>query len=135
MATSLEDAADFLKRVKRTLSQSKADSSRFVFANRDKNMTTQAALEYTREDVKRALLELSAEDYCRGPDRDVDIAGEVWVFGKTIRGMDIYIKLKLAGDSHAEGVRLISFHTAESQLHFPFRVQKYSAKPACHQED
>ncbi len=135
MDTSREDTTDFLKRIKRAISKSKTDGSRFVLTTRDKNMTTQAELEYTREDIKNAILELSAVDYCAGPNRDFDIAGEVWVFGKKIQGMEIYIKLKLTGDSCAEGARLISFHKAEAPLSFPFQVHKYSAQPAHTKED
>jgi hypothetical protein len=66
------------------------------------------------------ILELEADDYSHGPRRDErDLPGDVWVFGKTIQGATMYIKLKLDPDPVC-----LSFHAAEHAMHFPFKLQK-----------
>jgi hypothetical protein len=134
-ATTREEVASFLKRVKRGIVQSGADPPRFLVLHRDKNSATMTRLEYTSADVKNAILELSVEDYCSGPDPDPDVRGEVWVFGKRVQELEVYVKLKLFGDSRAEGVRLISFHKAEAPLAYPLRASRPAAGPTASKEE
>lgn len=86
---------------------------------REKNIKTLAALGLLPEDVFQILLELTPENYYRGPSQDYD-TGEsdcIWKFGMTIEQRAIYIKLKLTD----EFVKDISFHFAEREMNFPFK--------------
>jgi hypothetical protein len=59
-------------------------------------------------------------NYVDGPLQDVDRTGHVWIFGKTIRGVQVYIKLKIADDDGTDWPMCISFHQAERPMRFPF---------------
>jgi hypothetical protein len=66
------------------------------------------------------ILELSVSDYSSGPIRDEYKPGHYWVFGKRIDGVEVYIKLRIAGQPGKEQAVCISFHKAERQLNYPF---------------
>lgn len=86
---------------------------------REKNIETLAALGLLPEDVFQILLELTPQNYYRGPSRDYDTDETdcIWEFGMTIEQRKIYIKLKLTDDH----VKDISFHFAEKEMTFPFK--------------
>jgi hypothetical protein len=89
---------------------------------RHDSMVTLSHLGLTKRNLAEILLTLSVEDYCNGPEDDRDQGGEIWVFGKLIRGYEIYIKLKVAvvdGDSIA---KCISFHIAKFPLRYPCKT-------------
>lgn len=86
---------------------------------REKNMRTLAALGLLPEDVFQFLLELTPQNYYRGPSTDYG-TGEsdcIWEFGMTIEERAIYVKLKLTDDF----VKDISFHFAEREMNFPLK--------------
>ncbi|MCD8304409.1 MAG: toxin [Prevotellaceae bacterium] len=87
---------------------------------RGKNMRTLLELEITpryREDV---VMSLSPDDYIEGPIEDtLHKMGEMWVFGKDVKGRDIYIKISL-GVSGLSAV-CISFHIAERPIIYKFK--------------
>lgn len=74
----------------------------------------------TKENVKDEILSLSVADYCKGPEIDKDIPGDIWVFGKTIDGKEVYIKLKIVEEGGKKIATCISFHPARYPLSFPF---------------
>lgn len=86
---------------------------------RTKNIHTLTALGLLPEDVFQILLELTPQNYYRGPsiDYNTDEADCIWEFGVTVEGREIYVKLKLMDDF----VKDISFHFAERELTFPFK--------------
>jgi hypothetical protein len=88
---------------------------------RAENNQTLLNLGLTRRNVRNEILALSVLDYCRGPDPDRDRPGEVWIFGRTVFGSEIYIKLKIATVSNTEIAKCISFHEANYPLNFPLR--------------
>ena len=47
--------------------------------------------------------------------------GEMWVFGKDVKGREIYIKVMIS--SHTSQTICISFHIAEHPLVYPFKEQ------------
>jgi len=71
-------------------------------------------------DVGNEILSLSVNDFCEGPLKDKSVPGNLWVFGKVIRGEEIYIKLKLSGGG--QFVTILSFHIAEAPLNYPFKT-------------
>lgn len=88
--------------------------------DRDKNFQSLFALEITpkyREDVIRTLC---AEDYVEGPIPDkLNRLGDMWVFGKDVKGTDVYIKISM-GKPNSQTI-CISFHIAEQQLNYKFK--------------
>jgi len=89
---------------------------------REKNTRTLAALGILPEDIFQFLLELTPQNYYRGPstDYDTDEPDCIWEFGLTIDDREIYIKLKLLENF----VKDISFHFAENKIEFPFVENK-----------
>ena len=67
------------------------------------------------------LLSLSVLDYCSGPVPDHDRPGYIWIFGKEIRSVEIYIKLKIVEAEYSSKALCISFHPAARPLQYPFR--------------
>jgi hypothetical protein len=55
------------------------------------------------------------------PDKDHSRGGAIWVFGKTIKGHEIYIKLKLAEVNGKSLAKCISFHKANLPITYPLR--------------
>lgn len=112
----------FLQSVKLAMQKSNRGERGWIFSTvRKKNMDTLTELEINLEDVKREILSLSTMDYCSGPLKDPKIRGDVWIFGKVIRGKEIYIKLKLWSDQRDQEVRVLSFHPPEAPLSYYFK--------------
>ena len=72
---------------------------------------------------RRVVIEnLKTEDYVQGPVVDeLNRLGEMWVFGKDVRGREIYIKVQIV-DTTSQTI-CISFHFAEHPLIYPFKEQ------------
>lgn len=88
---------------------------------RNKNRSTILALNYSREDICKRLLELTISDYYETVfDSDaVEEPKLLFVFGKEIQRKQIYIKLKITENNRK--VICISFHKAEEQMAFPYK--------------
>ena len=86
---------------------------------REKNIRTLTTLGLLPENVFQILLELTPQNYYRGPSNDYDTKETdcIWEFGITIDDREIYIKLKLQEDC----VKDISFHFAEQKIEYPFK--------------
>ena len=88
--------------------------------DRGKNRETLLQLDITpvqREVIVKSLLE---QDYIEGPVVDaLNNNGEMWVFGKDVKGREVYIKITL-GYENGQTI-CISFHIAEYPLHYPFK--------------
>jgi hypothetical protein len=85
-----------------------------------KNMATLLALELKYADIKGILRELNLEDYSQGPLPDkLYHRGDMWVFGKMVKGKEIYIKIQL-GLPDSQTI-CISFHFSEFKLTYPFK--------------
>lgn len=88
--------------------------------DRRENRRTLLELEFRIPDVKRTIKELKIEDYYQGPTVDtLNKINSLWVFGKTIKGREVYIKI-----SHGEfnePVLCISFHFSERPISYPFK--------------
>ncbi len=72
---------------------------------------------------RKAVIEgLVAVDYCEGPIENWSPAphgGDLWVFGKHIKGEPYYIKMQI-GHTNKSAI-CVSFHPAEHKLLFPFK--------------
>ena len=88
--------------------------------DRGKNRETLLKLDITplqREVIVKSLL---VSDYVEGPVIDeLNKNGEMWVFGKDVKGRDVYIKITL-GYENGQTI-CISFHIAKHPLKYPFK--------------
>lgn len=77
-------------------------------------------LEYDTSDVVDRLKELTVKEYSETLiDKDDLNPPLLFIFGKSINGKQVYIKLKIKNDK-ARHVLCVSFHYAERQMHFPY---------------
>lgn len=88
--------------------------------DRDKNRKTLQELEIVPSYRKVVVENLRVEDYVQGPVVDeLNRMGEMWVFGKDVKGREIYIKVMISGMTSQ--TICISFHFAEHSLVYPFK--------------
>lgn len=88
--------------------------------DRPKNRETLLELEITHLQREVIVKSLVAEDYVEGPVIDVlNKEREMWVFGKDVKGREVYIKITL-GYENGQTI-CISFHIAEHSLEYPFK--------------
>ena len=109
--------AKFLKEFKKIATEGRG----IDFIPRNKNRDALLKLGLTKKNAKQEILSLSVDDYCSGPEPDKDRGGEIWEFGKTLEGKEVYIKLKIAQAGKEEIAKCISFHPPNFPLIFPFR--------------
>lgn len=112
----IDDVRRFLKNFKEKMSFWDV-----VFLDdRGKNSQTLADLEIKPKDRKKVLEDLNVEDYYEGPlDEQWYGSSEMWVFGKLIKGIEVYIKITLGVEGSS--VICISFHEAEHPMNYPFK--------------
>ena len=90
--------------------------------DRGKNQRTLEELEITPAYRKIVIENLLPEDYVSGPIIDTLYkVNEMWVFGKDVKGREIYIKISM-GLSHSQTI-CISFHLADHPLIYPFKKE------------
>lgn len=88
--------------------------------DRGKNQKALEELEIIPSYRKVIIESLKSEDYVEGPIIDqLNKLGEMWVFGKDIKGKEVYIKIMLGG-VNCQTI-CISFHIAEHPLSYPFK--------------
>jgi hypothetical protein len=91
--------------------------------DRGKNMQTLAELEITPTYRESVIKEIGVKDYSEGPIVDtLNKLGEMWVFGKDVRGHEVYIKISLGLPNNT--TICISFHKAEHPMNYPLKEQK-----------
>lgn len=117
MSSCTDEVAAFLKEFKHVA----FDEGEFFIVNRVENNRDMVALGFTRRNCADEIADLSAADYCEGPEPDLDRGGEVWIFGKRIEGREVYIKLKVAETDWGKIAKVISFHFARHPLDYPLR--------------
>lgn len=88
--------------------------------DRGKNLQTLATLEIAPTYRKQVVLKIEPEDYVEGPIVDtLNRMGEMWVFGRNVKGQEVYIKIML-GLPNSSTI-CISFHIAEHSLNYPYK--------------
>lgn len=91
--------------------------------DRKKNINTLSELEITSSQMKEEILSLEPINYYCGPDKDtLNHGDDMWVFGKKIKGREVYIKITLGGYNNS--TLCISFHIAEHKITYPFLDKK-----------
>ncbi|NOZ36016.1 MAG: toxin [Chlorobi bacterium] len=111
-----ENVEKFLKDFK-----AKMDFWGIVFRDdRGKNSQTLLDLEITPNKRKEVLKKLEIKDYSEGPLEDkLNKGPDMWVFGKTIKNREIYIKITMGMLNN--NVICISFHVAEFNINYPLK--------------
>jgi len=88
--------------------------------DRSKNALALLDLDITPAYRLTVLGELQVIDYMEGPRQEALYGGaDMWIFGKAIKGRDIYIKITL-GFTGAS-VICISFHVSEHPMKYPLK--------------
>ncbi len=88
--------------------------------DRPKNRKALVQLDLTQLQREVIVKSLLPQDYVEGPVIDVlNQKGEMWVFGKDVKGQEVYIKITL-GYENGQTI-CISFHIAERPLTYPFK--------------
>ncbi len=65
-------------------------------------------------------MKLEVNDYVEGPKEDIlNKIEDMWVFGKVVRGHDVYIKISM-GISNSSAI-CISFHIAEHRITYKYK--------------
>ncbi len=88
--------------------------------DRPKNVKALLELEITSMQRELIVKNLLPEDYVEGPLVDkLNKEKEIWVFGKDVKGREVYIKITL-GYENGQTI-CISFHIAEHPLEYRFK--------------
>lgn len=88
--------------------------------DRGKNQKALEELEIVPAHRKLIIENLAVEDYVQGPVIDkLNNLGEMWVFGKDVKGREVYIKIML-GRTNCQTI-CISFHISEKPLQYAFK--------------
>lgn len=100
---------------------SKVEVYQIIFRDdRAKNVEALAALEIVPAYRETVIRGIGVEDYVDGPVLDtLNRMGEMWVFGKDVKGREVYIKISLGMPDRA--AICISFHPAEHALVYPYK--------------
>ena len=92
-----------------------------MLGDRRKNIDTMVMLGFTKEQRRECLFNLSAADYCEGPEQDNLGSGVVWIFGMEVDEFLIYIKLKIDNTETGRRAKCLSFHSADHRMDFPYK--------------
>ena len=88
--------------------------------DRGKNRETLLRLDISPLQREVIVKSLQVQDYVEGPVIDVlNKESEMWVFGKDVKGREVYIKITL-GYQNGQTI-CISFHVVEHPLVYPFK--------------
>lgn len=118
---SYDEIDSFLRNFK---SKKNLIADNFLFRlDRPSNAQTVADLDIAPNRVQEIIDQLIVEDYVQGPETDtLHHLSEWWVFGKTVKKREVYIKLSLGATDGP--VLCISFHyPTRVPLVYPFKNQ------------
>ncbi len=88
--------------------------------DRGKNTQALVDLELRSVDRKTIIEALETKDYSEGPLEEKLYGGaDMWVFGKTIKKKEVYIKITMGAMSSS--VICISFHLAQHKMNYPLK--------------
>jgi len=88
--------------------------------DRGKNTQALAELEISPRYRLEVIKTIRVEDYSEGPMLNtLNNCGDLWVFGKDVKGNEVYIKISL-GIPNSQTI-CISFHKATKKMNYPFK--------------
>ena len=89
--------------------------------DRPKNREALLLLDITPVQRELIVKTLQVREYVEGPVIDeLNKQGEMWVFGKDVKGREVYIKITL-GYENGQTI-CISFHIAEHPMNYPYKT-------------
>ncbi|MFR9670441.1 MAG: toxin [Rikenellaceae bacterium] len=114
--TTINDVQKFLNRFK-----AKINILGIIYMDeRGKNTQALAELEITPAYRREVIDRIEAIDYSEGPIiNDRDNRGDLWVFGKDVKGKEVYIKISFGATDRSP--ICISFHTPKYPMKYPFK--------------
>lgn len=111
------------ERVEEFLKDFKAKAAVFGITYKDdrgKNFNALSILDITPKSRDEFLLSLIIDDYSQGPlNEDWHGAKAMWVFGKTIKNIEVYIKICIV--EQTGGTICVSFHEAAHPMNYPLK--------------
>ena len=88
--------------------------------DRGKNTQALAELDITPNYRLKVIETITVEDYSEGPIiNTLNKCGDLWVFGKDVKGKEVYIKIALGMENNR--TICISFNKAEYKMMYPFK--------------
>ncbi len=88
--------------------------------DRAKNRNALFDLDISGLERSEVIKNIEADDYSEGPITDeLNNGTEMWVFGKDINGIEVYIKITMGGINGR--TVCISFHRADYPMKYPFK--------------
>lgn len=88
--------------------------------DRKKNRDAILDLEISPRLRETIIMSLEWKDYSEGPITDeLNNYGEMWVFGKDVKGAEVYIKITMGAPN--TNTICISFHKAEYPMSYPLK--------------
>ena len=92
----------------------------FFLDDREKNQGSIPKLDLVPGARKQVVQSLTIEDYSEGPIKNLlNKWGDLWVFGKDIKGQEVYIKIAY-GVPNGRAI-CVSFHLAEFPMNYPYK--------------
>ena len=101
----------------------------FYVVGREENRQALIELGITHKVRANELKSLTVLHYVSGPSPDLTHAGLVWIFGKTIRRREVYIKLKIRETEFGDKAICLSFHKSQEPLRYPLRPTDEPPEP------
>ncbi len=114
---SESEIESFLKQLKE-----KIPVFEITFRQRQKNLQALADFNITAKQRIEQILDLNMKDYCSRPNKDSHVPGDpdYYVSGKTINGIEVYIKISIGRPQRM--IDCISFHPSDHTLTYPLRT-------------
>ena len=113
-----------IEEVNKFLSEFKVKATIFGIKYRNdriKNRDAMLSLGISNVIREKIIFSVEALDYSCGPIiNTLNDDGDLWVFGKDYKGVELYIKISLGVD----GAVCISFHEVETPLSYPFKQKE-----------
>lgn len=120
-----QDLTELRRQAERFLSefQRLIEQNPWHFKYHKKNIDTLNRLGFTLIHCEQVLLSLTPDDYYGGPIPDENQNNNLWVFGVTVEGCLLYIKVKIhTRKDGSEIAYCVSFHDPEFPMkNFPLR--------------
>jgi len=119
MTASIDQIRSFLLDLKYAIQ----DGNVILVTHRSENEETLLKLGYTPKNAIDELLGLTFMDYHKGPELDESSGkpGDVWIFGKKVQEVEVYIKIRLVSTKKYTTGVCISFHEAHYKMVYPYR--------------
>jgi len=87
--------------------------------DREKNEYTLLIIDIPQKERDKILMELQSEDFSEIIKDTLYDLGDLWVFGKNVKGHEIYIKISIGKINNS--TICVSFHIAKHTIKYKFK--------------